>query len=234
MGAVRALRTRPIAQSGPPRVASAQGSEPERPLTAGPEGSRPSKKAPRSGAFPGRRTRLELATLSLGKALFAAVSADRGPKHDDRSDRVRSLSVSWGHDSGHACRPAPQRSRPQPESSHRPSLSAHPCAGLHPVRLVRTDVLTTSAGHGLLRRTRHRPATHGPARLCSRRWARDPEDEGHLSVRALGRAAVEQGEASFPLSMAYYVETQNRCDWRSRFDDALTMGQFPGGLGFLR
>ena len=62
---------------------------------------------------------------------------------------------------------------------------------------------------------------------------RDPEDEGHLGVLALGRAAVEQGEASFPLSLAYYVETQNRCDWRSRFDDALTMGQFPGGLGFL-
>ena len=53
----------------------------------------------------------------------------------------------------------------------------------------------------------------------------NPDDEGHLGVLALVRAAVEQGEASFPLSMFHYIETQNRRDWRSRLDVARTMGE---------
>jgi hypothetical protein len=52
-----------------------------------------------------------------------------------------------------------------------------------------------------------------------------PDDDNHLGVLALVRAAVEQGEASFPLSMSHYIETQNRRDWRSRSDIAVTMGE---------
>ncbi len=53
----------------------------------------------------------------------------------------------------------------------------------------------------------------------------DPYDEGHVGVLALLRAAVAQGEVSFPLSMFHYIETQNRRHWRSRFDVARTMGE---------
>lgn len=53
----------------------------------------------------------------------------------------------------------------------------------------------------------------------------NPQYEDHLGVLALLRAAVEYGEASFPLSMFHYIETRNRRDWRSRFDLALTMGE---------